>query len=484
MKNISRLLAAIMIVSLFVSAFATAPAALSSEDWIIVNHPSGTPNNAQISTTEDGGIRLSHEGHYPASNAGLMYNKPLDLKNGISMNVTVETDNSASSDVWYGVMFLDKPVYFDAMTGGNSDADAHGIIALTRPGSFSWWTFPGFSNVKTVPFTDLGDKEYYGEGVNMTYDLKLEDGSLFVYVDDNKVDYDFKDVLGYFDEGVYAGFSMSMTELEYQSFVINYLNGEKPASEGPAMTAVGGETKPVVEEGQNIPEGAKSFVLADFTDPEYVASLTGNDCKISFDEAENAMKVEVTGGDPYVNIPVTKGWYFDGIDYTVARLAYKTDVDCIGEFYFTTKEVPSMALCNVTYPVDATNGEWSEIIQDMDDSSNWLGQVRSFRIDPNQGGSEGEVFYYKTLTIEVYEEEETTARDTTKADESKEDDTTGNTADNTENTADPGKDVTTNTGSETGKKSNTGLIIGIIAGVVVVAAAVAGVVIAGKKKKK
>lgn len=482
MKHIARLLAVLMVAGLFAAAFAVTPAALSSEDWVMVNHPSGSPANAQISTTSDGGIRLAHEGHYPSSNAGLMYSKPVDLKDGVSLNVTVETDNSASSDVWYGIMFLDKAVYFDAMTGGNSDEDAHGIIALTRPGSFAWWTFPGFNNVATTSFSDMDtDKEYYGEGINTTYELKEEDGSLFIYVDDYKIDFDFKDSLPYFAEGVYVGFSMSMTELEYQSFVINYLNGEKPASEGPEMTADGPGSTPATEE-PFIPEGAKSFVLCDFTDPEYVGSLTGNDCKISFDETENAMKVEITGSDPYVNIPMKKNMFFDGYDYTVARLTYKTDVDCIGEFYFTTKEVPSMALCNVTYGVDATNGEWSEIVQDMDDSANWMGEVRSFRIDPNQAGEEGEVFYYKTLSMEIYEEPETEPKPvTTSADT--EPDTTA--ADNGEATADnPGKDVTTDNGGSTPSKGGVPAWVWIVVGVVAVAAIAAVIAIVAKKKKK
>ena len=494
MKHLSKLLAAIMVVSMIVTALAVSPAALDSGDWQIVHHSSGSPANADMSTTEDGGIRLTHEGHYPSTNAGLLYTKPLDIYKGVSVNVTVETDNSASSDVWYGINLMNRPVYFDAMGGVKSEEDGFGIVLLARPAGYQWMYVDtnGFLNKTTVALSDMEPgKDYYGEGINVTFDFKVEDGALHVYVDNVMVDYDFSDLLkALVDDQVYVGFSMSQTEGEFQSFVINTVNGEKAASEGDRI-------EPTVSQGEttvdpNVPkfDEVSEFVLADFTNPELVKSLTSNDCKLSFDETEGALKVEVTGPDPYFSIPIKKAMFFDGSKFTVAKLEYKTDVEeFTGEFFFTTKEVPSMELCNLQYDLEATGGKWEVFEQDMDEHSNWMGEVRSFRIDPMTDGEEGNVFYYKSLVMAEWIEPETdpsqntTKEPATEPEDSepigteKTDDTTGSSATGTEKSG-----TETKSTGEKGK-SNVGLIIGIAAGVVVVAAAVACGIILSKKKK-
>jgi hypothetical protein len=182
--------------------------------------------------------------------------------------------------------------------------------------------------------------------------------------------------------------------------------------------------------------------------------------------------------------------FFDGSKFTVAKLEYKTDVEeFTGEFFFTTKEVPSMELCNLQYDLEATGGKWEVFEQDMDEHSNWMGEVRSFRIDPMTDGEEGNVFYYKSLVMAEWIEPETdpsqntTKEPATEPEDSepigteKTDDTTGSNATGTEKSG-----TETKSTGEKGK-SNVGLIIGIAAGVVVVAAAAACGIILSKKKK-
>ena len=416
MKNTARFLAIVMVVGLIAAAFSIAPAALDSGDWEIVCAPTGTPANAVMETTPEHGIRLSHEGHYPSSNAGLLYTKPLNIKDGISLNVTIETNNEVSSDAWFGFCLMNRPVYFD-VTNREED-DGFGIILLCRPGNnFQWFTLSdaGFTPAVNNWAPD-SDKEYYAdEGVTIDFEIKFEDGALVIYVDGEAVDYDFADdLIPYLiDNQAYIGFSMSMTELEYQSFVINYLNGEKPASEGDAITKAEGEA--TGEETGIDFDSVNSFTLIDFTDPASINNLNAHNCKISYDETEGAVKVEVTGEDPYFNVPMKKNMYFDGDVFPTIKMEYKTDFAGESEFYFTTKDVPNMEYCNLQYDLEATNGEYKILDYDMQESAFWTGEIRNFRIDPAVECDVGTVFYYKSVGFENWEEPLTEAPETTEA---------------------------------------------------------------------
>ena len=477
-----------MVVGLIASMFSVAPAALDSGDWEVVNHSSGTPANVKLEKTHDNGIRLSHEGHYPASNAGLLYTKPLNLKDGITLNVTIETNADGSADAWYGFWLSSKPVYFD-YTAKN---EGYGIVLLCRPGGNHQWHVidpnSGFHMLSTT--YGNGDKEYYEEGVTVEYEIKNIDGALAVVVDGELIEEEkFNDLLKYFEnDEAYIGFSMSQTELEYQSFVINSLNGEAPASTGDAIPMESGEhtaaetTVDPTAPNWDDPE-LKSFTLVDFTDPAVVGSLTSNDCKLSYDEVEGALKVEVTGEDPFINIPMKKAWYFDGDTFCIAKMVYKTEYEGEGSFYYTTKEVPSMALCYLTYDVEATNGEYKTLEMDMQESQYWSGEIRNFRIDPAVAGEDGQVFYFKSVSFEVWEDEETEPEKTTEA----------TTTKTTETTTDAGTAAATDeatkapetTGSSGTPAQNAGVpvYVWIIIGVVAAAIIAAVIVIVTKKKK-
>ena len=488
MKNISRILVAVMIISMIVSVLAVSPAALDSGDWEVVHHESGTPASVNLEKTVDNGIRLSHEGHYPASNAGLLYTKPLSLKDGITLTVTVETNAEDSGDAWYGFWLLNKPLYFDYANKNGG----HGIVLLCRPGGNHQWHIIDESGFRMLTSTyPTADKEYYDDaGVTITYEIKDIDGVLAVSVDGEPIEDDiYSDLLPDFENGeAYIGFSMSQTELEYQSFVVNSLNGEAPATTGDAIPMEHGSTTQPADTtaDPNVPHwedpDLKSFTLIDFTNPENVVNLTGNDCKLSFDEAEAALKIEVTGPDPFVNIPMKKAWYFEGDDFCIVKMEYKTDFEGEGSFYYTTKDVPSMALCSLMIDIEATEGEYKILEYDMQESSNWTGQIRNFRFDPAAAGEEGQVFYVKNINFEKWEEPETDpSQNTTKAPET--DPVTTEPTTDPGTTADAGSKAPETTGGASEKGGKTGLILGIVGGVVAVAAVVCGIVIAKKKKK-
>ncbi|MBQ7700359.1 MAG: hypothetical protein IJT49_08475 [Clostridia bacterium] len=490
MKNIAKILAAVMVLSLIVAVCSISPAALNSSDWEIVHHPTGNPANAVVETTPNNGIRLSHEGHYPSSNAGLLYTQPLNVKEGISLNVTVETNNGNSADTWYGICLMNRPVYFDVT---NTDVDSgFGIVLLCRPADqFQWFTVSEAGFAQATTWSPSSDKEYYSdEGVTIDFDIKFEDGALNIYVDGEDVGYDFaEDLLPYLiDDQAYIGFSMSMTELELQSFVINYLNGQQPASEGEAITkAEGGETTADADDIDF--ENVDKFTLKDFTQPDSINGITTNDCKISFDEVEGALKVEVTGADPFFNIPMKKKMYFDGDKFYMIKMEYKTEFEGTSEFFYTTKEVPSMAYCNLQYDLEATGGEYKILEYDMQESENWTGEIRNFRVDPAAAGEEGQVFYYKSISFEVGEEPVTEPPTTTAATTTEAEPTTDAETDATTDAATEadGKttDAVTDGGSSSAPATSNGvpfwvwIIIGAVCVVVIVV-----IIIAVSKKKK
>ncbi len=491
MKKFTALLAAVMVISLFVSALTVAPAALDSGDWEIVNHSSGTPANVKIEKTAANGIRLSHEGHYPASNAGLLYKNPLNLKDGITLNVTIETSAEGSGDAWYGFWLLNKPLYFDY----SNKNGGKGLVLLCRPGGAHQWHVIDDSGFHMLS-TDYGadDKDYYEAGVTVEYEIKNIDGALAVVVDGALVEEEkLNDILKFFEnDEAYIGFSMSQTELEYQSFVINSLNGEAPASTGDAIPMESGSsTTPETTVDPNAPDwndpDLKSFTLIDFTKPEVVGSLTSNDCKLSYDEVEGALKVEVTGPDPYVNIPMKKAWYFDGDTFCIVKMDYKTDYEGEGTFYYTTKEVPSMEICSLQIDIEATEGAYKTFEMDMQESSYWTGEIRNFRIDPAAQGEEGQVFYFKNINFEVWEDDNPQPETKPETTDAK---TEADTDAQTEATTEAKTDAATKAPETNGSKENPSnenkgvpVFVWVIIGVVAAAAIAAVIVIVTKKKK-
>lgn len=488
MKKIAKLLVAVMVLSLVVAVFSISAAALNSGDWEVVHAPTGTPANAAIETTAEKGIRLSHEGHYPSSNAGLLYKQALSLTDGITLNVTVETDATGSGDAWFGICLMNKPVYFDVT---NRDPEkGFGIILLCRPGDqFQWFVLDdaGFALASSATGDDYDEsKEYYGENVQIEFKAQIVDGELLMFVDGTSNGYDFSDLLEYFENGeAYIGFSMSQTELEYQSFVVNSLNGQLPASEGEAITAEHQNEDTAAATEENIDFDAVSeFTLIDFSQPDSIKGISCNDCKVTYDEAEQAVKVEITGADPFFNIPMKKKMYFDGDKFCIIKMDYKTEYEGVGEFFYTTKEVPSMEYCNLQYDLEATGGEYKTFECDMQESSNWTGEIRNFRIDPAAQGEEGQVFYYKNIRFEEWVAPETQAPET-KDEATTAAETTESTETETDTKATTDAAKTTETEKVDGGKTSGGVPawVWIIVGVVGVAAVVAVIVIVTKKKK-
>ena len=165
------------------------------------------------------------------------------------------------------------------------------------------------------------------------------------------------------------------------------------------------------------PSARDSFVLFDLTDIDVVNKVTPqNSVEIEYDETYGCMKVTVTGDDPYLLLPMAKATYFDGDKYCIMIINYMTEYDVSGEIYFTTKVNRDLPSNHLMYDMEAVE-EFTDLEIDMreDDQGMWEGQVRYIRIDPVAQADGEEVFYFKSITMAVEEEEVTEAPVVTEA---------------------------------------------------------------------
>lgn len=415
MKKTAKLIAVVAMFALVLSSLLITPAsaAHAAEDWKFVTYPGKEKNvsNGFVEQTDRNGIRLSHEGHYPEDNVGLLYGKSLDINEGIQIDVTIEETDTGSPDMWYGVFIMNRPVYFN--TGAKNEDDGFGIVLLTRTNMLQWFEVTGYGFTPSVQ-TNISTEQseaLFAPGANVVYDLKVEDEELHIYVNGEVVaqndgsPFNFKKALPYLQDQCYVGFSMSETNGTTQSFVLNGINGEAAVTEGKILPQVIGG----IEEAPIDFNAVNEFTLADFSDPAFLERMVNpKDCEIEMAD-DGGIKVTVTGPEPYFSIPMSRARWFDGLDFSLMKLTYKTAYAGDMEFRFTTEQVPSEDLCIVEYEFEAA-AEYTEIVIDMDDDNNgnWSGsEVRSLAVRPMVEGVEGTEFYFKTMVLSKVVSEET-----------------------------------------------------------------------------
>ncbi len=497
MKKTAKLISVVTLFALILSSLLITPASAAhkAEDWKVVTcvgKSEADVSGGLIEQTERNGIRLVHGGHYPEDNAGLLYNQSLNINDGIQLDVTIEETDDGSADMWYGIFLLNRPVYFNHVN--KTEDDGFGIVLLARTRGLEWYqlTGSGLSPALTSPLADFPVEDFFAPETNVIFDVKVEDEELHIYVNgtavaQNGAPYNFSKALPYLQDQCYVGFSMSETAGSRQSFVLNGLNGETAITEGAINTRVlGGEEEEPIDFAN-----VKNFTLADFTNADYFKRITNSvDCEVEMAD-EGGIKVTVTGPSPRFSVPMSRSRWFDGAEFSIMKLMYKSAETVDMEFRFTTELVPSEDLCIVEYELEAAP-EFTEIEIDMDDDNNgsWSGsEVRSLSIWPMapETGEAGKVFYFKSINMYLYEYDETepppkTETDPVETDAPKPVDTgskdtepagTEKAPANTDKPTDPGKPA--------GKANLTWLwiVIGVVA-----AAAVACVIVFVTKKKK
>ena len=231
------------------------------------------------------------------------------------------------------------------------------------------------------------------------------------------------------------------------------------------------------------------IMIADFSDPATFEKMIKAEpvrCSLELSDI-GAVKVTVDEADPYFYIPIDSSNSFDGDKFTTLIITYKTEgefLDEVGEIYFSTKYSEVYFTDNRVDLFLEESAEFKDLEVDMreNDNDTWHNEIRMIRIDPTATGV-GQVYYIKS--VQARYEDPNKPVDTEPSVDSQTD-TTAAVTGGSDTTADV---VTTDKAPETmvdgGEKkgSNTGLIIGIIAGVAVIGGVVAAVVISKKKKK-
>ena len=258
----------------------------------------------------------------------------------------------------------------------------------------------------------------------------------------------------------------------------------------------GENATPPTERGYTPLDGtAPSVLLADFTDPEFVIGKmagTGNDCTLEYDEVEGCMKITVTGADPFFYVPMNMSKYFDADRYHIIVINYKTSESPEGEIFFTSDNSREDIRQNhIFYYMDEAD-EFTDAEIDMldDDYGTWTDRIRSIRIDPERYGADGQVFYFRSVTVKA--DEATVTETETKTETQTETEGATETEEQTETqtdapvtTAEQTAAVTEKSGEKEDKKVNGG----IIAAAAVLSAAVLFlvitlIVIKSKKRNK
>ena len=494
MKKIAKLITFVTLFALILSSLIITPASAANtpDDWQIVTcagKSEADVSNGLIEQTERNGIRLVQGGHYPEDNAGLLYAKPQDLSAGIQLDVTIEETDTGSPDMWYGLFLLNRPLYFN--TTAKSADDGYGIVLLARTSALQWFEISpsGFGLAASTTISNTED--FFAPGANVVFDIKLEDEELHIYVNNNVVEqggkpYNFKNTLPYLQDQCYIGFSMSETYGSRQSFVLNGINGETAITEGVLPTRIiGGEAEEPIDF-----DHVQSFTLADFSNADYFKRISNSiDCDIEMAD-EGGIKVTVTGPNPYFSLPMSRSRWFDGVDFYLLKMVYKTAETVDMEFRFTMEEVPNEDYCIVEYELAASD-DFTEVTVDMDEDNqgHWsTGEVRSLAIRPMApgAGEAGKVFYFKSISIEKEPVPDVTEPPATQAPETQAPEPVDTKAPDTEpaGTEKPAEGNTEPSVITPNPEKPNLTWLWIVIGVVAAAAIVCVIVVLGKKKKQ
>ncbi len=237
------------------------------------------------------------------------------------------------------------------------------------------------------------------------------------------------------------------------------------------------------------------ITVVDFSDPEMFNKMIKAEpqrCTLEMDDS-GAVKVTVTGAQPYFYVPIDETNSFDGDKFTTLIFNYKTGggfEDNIADIYFSTKYSEVYFTDNhISFDIDAAD-DFTDLEVNMrdDDNDTWHHEIRMIRVDfASYAAEPGQELYIRSLkaryddpniTTDAVTEPEPETTEATVTDKENND----STAEVTSPVTDTDKARTTGS-DNTGNSSKTGIIIGIIAAVAVIAA-VCVVLFLKKKNKK
>ena len=282
---------------------------------------------------------------------------------------------------------------------------------------------------------------------------------------------------------------LSEEEIRHNSAVDDdkYRSGKDYNPEQEATDTAEIETRPYVEY-----KPGDVITVADFSDPatcQKALAMDYRNCNLEMDES-GALKVTVTGADPYFYIPIDRTNSFSGEIFSTLIFTYKTGTleDDFGQIYFSTTYQQvywTDCVADADFSESKEFRDYEINMKSDNYNDNWQNDIIMLRIDVCENQNElgqGQEYWFKSVKAR-YDDQSAVTEAPTEAPTKAIEETHADPA-NTDAPKENGtKAVDTKPAAEP-EKSNAGWIIGIICGVAGVAAIVAVVMIVLKKKKK
>lgn len=432
----------------------------------------------------------------------------VSYKNGLTMTVLVDKYTDGAADKWISFSIWDSQKIAQGAAGYGC-----GWFCLIRPngatcGLESYMCKPSVA-MTNLTMSSTPTNIYEGEA--LTLEIKPEDGKYNVYI--NGVDMKASGFVDFMEnDEAYIGVTGHQGTREQIILTVTEFNGATPTGTDAQEPYLPEDLQPipVKEDTPPVPEGDPCWLwnterVKNGKPGEGMTSLVNDDGSLNITFSENA---------PMLNGNVRTGSY-EASEFPIWAILYKGLDEigagaslwyCAGEVYAAQNDSHTgFDWSEGDYDMNNDTG-WRLVCVDLTDEATWEGIIHGYRLDIAGDGSlneqsadimwigffrtEKDAYYYANMN-EYYDKEYGTAA-TSEDTAATPDDTTSasdpassDAATGTEAT--PGTDApatTTGKASEGDKKSNAGLIIGIVAGVVVIAAAAAAGIVMSKKKKK
>jgi hypothetical protein len=114
----------------------------------------------------------------------------------------------------------------------------------------------------------------------------------------------------------------------------------------------------------------------------------------SFEVQNGALIIQATGNDPYMLSPAL---HVNGDMYQHIEIRMKVGEDGMGQFFFTTEEVPfHIEEASVVFPVEASD-DFMVYTVDMSISAAWNGLIGDLRFDPINAPTNIEIDYIRLV---------------------------------------------------------------------------------------
>ena len=155
-----------------------------------------------------------------------------------------------------------------------------------------------------------------------------------------------------------------------------------------------------------IQDGDLDLEHLDFTKKEYCDVFTNHNSVITdLDTAQNALKVTVTGMDPYAAIRFADSQKeYQAGDYTTIEIVYMIPTtNSLGyydmELFLSTGDVKTAQGGKSVRRELITDGEYHTLSINVSSVSFWNGKINEIRVDFFGGSNAGDVIYVKSITL-------------------------------------------------------------------------------------